>query len=47
MHQDRDSIYTNADYATEVLSKYFHLSYSRTGESGDNAVNESFFSRLK
>jgi len=47
IHQDRGSVYTSIDYTAEVLSYDFHLSYSRTGEPGDNAVNESFFSRLK
>ena len=30
-----------------VLKEKCRLSYSRRGEPGDNAVNESFFSRLK
>lgn len=46
-HQDRGSVYTGCEYVTAVLSQKFQLSYSRTGEPGDNAVNESFFSRLK
>jgi transposase InsO family protein len=46
-HQDRGSIYTSAEYTSCVLSKKGTLSFSRTGEPGDNAVNESFFSRLK
>lgn len=46
-HQDRGSIYTGNAYVTTVLDSKFRLSYSRTGEPGDNAVNESFFSRLK
>ncbi len=46
-HQDRGSIYTSADYLTALLSKKCRVSFSRTGEPGDNAVNESFFSRLK
>ena len=47
MHQDRGSIYTSNDYTATVLSTGMYLSYSRTGAPGDNAVNESFFSRLK
>lgn len=46
-HQDRGSVYTSIDYTTEVLKHNSYLSYSKTGEPGDNAVNESFFSRLK
>jgi len=47
LHQDRGSVYTSDDYVAEALSLGFHLSYSRKGEPGDNAVNESFFSRFK
>jgi len=47
LHQDRGSVYTSDDYVAEGLSLGFHLSYSRKGEPGDNAVNESFFSRFK
>lgn len=47
VHQDRGSIYTGAEYIAAVLSAQCRLSYSRKGEPGDNAVNESFFSRLK
>ena len=46
-HQDRGSVYTGADYILAVLKEKCRLSYSRRGEPGDNAVNESFFSRLK
>jgi len=47
IHQDRGSVYTSSDYVAEALSRGFYLSYSRTGEPGDNAVNEAFFSRFK
>lgn len=47
MHQDRGSVYTSTEYITTVLSHDLRLSYSRKGEPGDNAVNESFFSRFK
>lgn len=47
VHQDRGSIYTGTEYTSTVLSAKWRLSYSRKGEPGDNAVNESFFSRLK
>jgi transposase InsO family protein len=30
-----------------LLKNKIQISYSRKGEPGDNAVNESFFSRLK
>ena len=46
-HQDRGSIYAGAEYILAVLKEKGRLSYSRRGEPGDNAVNESFFSRLK
>jgi len=46
-HQDRGSVYTGVDYILAVLKEKCRLSYSRRGEPGDNAVNESFFSRLK
>jgi len=46
IRQDRGG-YTSSDYASEALSKGFYLSYSRTGEHGDNVVNEAFFSRFK
>jgi putative transposase len=46
-HQDRGSVYTSFDYITKVMEKGMLLSYSRKGEPGDNAVNESFFSRFK
>lgn len=46
-HQDRGTQYTSADYTTEVLEVGGFLSFSKTGEPGDNAVNEAFFSRLK
>jgi putative transposase len=47
VHQDRGSVYTGIDYVNAALKGKFRLSYSRRGEPGDNAVNESFFSRLK
>jgi len=47
MHQDRGSNYTSNEYASTVLSEQLFLSYSKKGEPGDNAVNESFFSRFK
>ncbi len=47
IHQDRGSIYTGSEYIAAVLKEKCRLSYSRRGEPGDNAVNESFFSRLK
>jgi len=47
LHQDRGSVYTSSGYIAKALSFGFKLSYSRTGEPGDNAVNESFFSRFK
>lgn len=47
VHQDRGSIYTSSDYITALLDKKCKVSFSRTGEPGDNAVNESFFSRFK
>jgi putative transposase len=46
-HQDRGSVYTGSEYITAVLNEKCSLSYSRRGEPGDNAVNESFFSRFK
>lgn len=46
-HQDRGSIYTGSEYISTVLKSKGRLSYSRRGEPGDNAVNESFFSRFK
>lgn len=46
-HQDRGSVYTGASYVSTVRRSGCYLSYSRTGEPGDNAVNEAFFSRLK
>lgn len=46
-HQDRGSIYTGFEYISIVLKSKCRLSYSRRGEPGDNAVNESFFSRFK
>jgi putative transposase len=46
-HQDRGSIYTSNDYIAALLDKKCRVSFSRTGEPGDNAVNESFFSRFK
>ncbi len=46
-HQDRGSVYTSNLYVATVLSLGSILSYSRKGEPGDNAVNESFFSRFK
>lgn len=47
IHQDRGSVYTGSEYISSVLKEKCRLSYSRKGEPGDNAVNESFFSRLK
>lgn len=46
-HQDQGSVYTSAEYTTTILKAGGILSFSRKGEPGDNAVNESFFSRLK
>jgi transposase InsO family protein len=46
-HQDHGSVYTGAEYILAVLKEKCHLCYSRRGKPGDNAVNESFFSRLK
>jgi transposase InsO family protein len=46
-HQDRGSVYTSEGYVTLLLKNKIQISYSRKGEPGDNAVNESFFSRLK
>jgi len=46
-HQDRGSVYTGERYVSAVRRSGCYLSYSRTGEPGDNAVNEAFFSRLK
>jgi len=46
-HQDQGSVYTGAEYTTATLEAGGTLSFSRKGEPGDNAVNESFFSRLK
>jgi len=46
-HQDRGSVYTGNEYMSAVLKNDGYLSYSRKGEPGDNAVNESFFSRFK
>ncbi len=46
-HQDRGSINTGSEYVSAVLGNEARLSYSRRGEPGDNAVNESFFSRFK
>lgn len=46
-HQNRGTQYTSADYLTTVLTAKAFLSFSKKGQPGDNAVNESFFSRLK
>ena len=46
-HQDRGSVYTSEGYVSLLLNNQIQISYSRKGEPGDNAVNESFFSRLK
>ena len=46
-HQDRGSIYTSAQYVAALIKNACRVSFSRTGEPGDNAVNESFFSRFK
>lgn len=47
VHQDRGTQYTSADHVTTVLETGAYLSFSKTGEPGDNSVNEAFFSRLK
>jgi len=47
VHQDRGTQYTSTDHVTTVLETDAYLSFSKTGEPGDNAVNEAFFSRLK
>jgi len=47
VHQDKGSINTSYHYVRCVQKRKCTLSYSRTGMPGDNAVNESFFSRLK
>lgn len=47
LHQDQGSVYTSAEYTSEVLGIGAYVSFSRKGEPGDNAVNEAFFSRLK
>ena len=39
--------YTSLDYVTTALNANASLSYSKKAEPGDNAVNETFFSRLK
>jgi len=46
-HQDRGTQYTSTGYTTAVLEEKAYLSFSKTGEPGDNAVNEAFFSRFK
>lgn len=46
-HQDRGTVYTSENYVSYLLKFEINISYSRKGEPGDNAVNESFFSRLK
>ena len=46
-HQGLGSVYTGAEYILAVLKEKDRLSYSRRGEPGDNAVNKSFFLRLK
>ena len=46
-HQDRGSVYTSAEYVSELLKDNAFISYSKKGEPGDNAVQEAFFSRLK
>lgn len=46
-HQDRGAVYTGHEYAGTVLETGCQLSYSRRGEPGDNAANESFFGRFK
>jgi putative transposase len=46
-HQDRGSVNTSEAYVSEILKNKMYVSYSRKGEPGDNAVNESFFSRFK
>jgi len=47
VHQDRGSVYTADLYVRTIRNTGYLLSYSRRGEPGDNAVNESFFSRFK
>jgi transposase InsO family protein len=47
VHQDRGSIYTGNEYVRCVLDSHSTMSYSRKGKPGDNAVNESFFSKFK
>lgn len=47
VHQDRGTAYTSHGYVQGLLNEHVRLSYSRTGEPGDNAVNEAFFSRFK
>ena len=46
-HQDRGSVYTSDEYVGALIDAKSKVSYSRSGEPGDNAVNESFFSRFK
>jgi transposase InsO family protein len=47
VHQDRGSINTSHEYVSCILKSGCTLSYSRKGKPGDNAVNESFFSKVK
>lgn len=46
-HQDRGSVYTSEGYVSLLIKNQIQISYSRKAEPGDNAVNESFFSRFK
>ena len=46
-HQDQGSAYTSELYLRSVVNQGGILSYSRKGEPGDNAVNESFFFGVK
>jgi putative transposase len=46
-HQDQGSAYTSELYLRSVINHGGVLSYSRRGEPGDNAVNESFFFKAK
>jgi transposase InsO family protein len=43
-YRNRGSMYTSSEYIAAVLNEKCRLSYSRRTETGDNAVNESFFS---
>lgn len=47
VHQDRGTAYTSHGYVRTLLDHPVRPSFSRTGEPGDNTVNEAFFSRFK